>query len=83
MSLSSIQLWCNPKLIKMDASLKLWEAITMDGGQPVLLTRFFHNKPYFYFVEFLKCYLSIFDSLYLLILVLLGGFSLWRKKGKK
>lgn len=83
MQLSRDQFWCDPNLIKMDASLKLWEAITTDQGQDPLITRFFHNKPYFYFTGFLKCYLSILDPIYLLILALLGGFSLWRKKAKK
>lgn len=83
MNLSSEQFWCNFQSIKMDVPLKLWEAITTDGGQHPFLTRFFHNKPYFYFTSFLRCCLSIFDPLYLLILVLLGVFSLWRKKVKK
>ena len=83
MNLSSVHFWCDPELIKMDASLKLWEAITTDGGQNPLVTRFFHNKPYFYFVGFLRCYLSLLDPFYLLVLAVFGGFSLWRRRAKR
>jgi len=41
---------------------KLWEAHTLDGPTyPVLLSRFFHNKTYFYFRDFSRRYLEHFS----------------------
>ena len=38
---------------------KLWEAHTLDGPNfPVLISRFFHNKPYFYFKDISRRYLQ-------------------------
>lgn len=69
MNLNSQNLGCDFQHIKMDVPLKLWEAITTDGGQPPLLTRFFHNKPYFYLVSFLECYLAILDPNFLITIL--------------
>jgi len=42
--------------------LKLWEAHTLDGQQfPVYLSRFFHNKPYFYARDIVRRYLQHFS----------------------
>lgn len=49
-------------------NLKLWEAHTRDGQNfPILLGRFFHNKPYFYFRDISRRYLQhfSFDFLFL------------------
>jgi len=48
--------------------LKLWEAHTLDGQRfPVYLSRFFHNKPYFYARDMARRYLQhfSFDFLFL------------------
>ena len=42
---------------------KLWEAHTLDGPDfPVLVSRFFHNKPYFYFKDISRRYLQHFSA---------------------
>lgn len=46
--------------------LKLWEAHTLDGqNYPVILSRFFHNKTYFYFRDFTRRYLEHFSFSFL------------------
>lgn len=48
--------------------LKLWQAHTLDGTDyPVLLSRFYHNKFYFYFIDAARRYLQhfSFDFLFL------------------
>jgi len=41
---------------------KLWQAHTLDGPQtPTVISRFFHNKPYFYFQDFARRYLQHFS----------------------
>lgn len=41
---------------------KLWEMHTLDGTNfPPLVSRFFHNKPYFYFTDFQRRYLQHFS----------------------
>lgn len=48
--------------------LKLWEAHTLDGSDfPVVLSRFFHNKFYFYFRDFLKRYVGHFSFGFLFV----------------
>lgn len=42
--------------------LTLWETSTFDGPETnVYLTRFFHNKPLYYFLSFLRRYFQHFD----------------------
>ena len=45
-----------------DIKLKLWQAHTLEGSKyPVLLSRFFNNKPYLYSKDFLRRYLQHFS----------------------
>lgn len=47
---------------------KLWEAHTLDGqNYPVILSRFFHNKTYFYFRDFARRYLEHFSFSFLFL----------------
>ncbi|OGD86311.1 hypothetical protein A2164_00675 [Candidatus Curtissbacteria bacterium RBG_13_35_7] len=51
---------------------------TIDGrGQPVLVTRFFHNKIGFLGSEFGRCYFNIFDLNYLAKNIGLVGLIFW------
>src|SRR3990172_8445263 len=49
---------CNFLAISIDLPLRMEEAITMDGGQKPILTRFFHNKALFYGTSLTQCYLE-------------------------
>lgn len=45
-----------------DIRLKLWEAHTLDGpNYPVILSRFFNNKPYLYFTDIVMRYMQHFS----------------------
>ena len=45
-----------------DIRLKLWQAHTLDGQTyPVVLSRFFNNKPYYYFTDVARRYLQHFS----------------------
>jgi len=46
---------------------KLWEAQVFDAGQPVILTRILHNKPYYYLLSFLRNYFKHFEGGYLFL----------------
>lgn len=47
---------------------KLWEAHALDGQNfPVLISRFFHNKPYFYFKDILRRYSQHFSIDFLFV----------------
>lgn len=65
---------CNFTDLRIGIPLKIQEAITMDGGQNTLLTRFFHNKPLFYSTGFTQCYLKYFDLNFLLSILSPFGF---------
>ena len=65
---------CDFFALKMDVPLQIQEAITMDKGQNPLLTRFFHNKPLFYGVNFTQCYFKYFHPYFLILLLHIFGF---------
>lgn len=46
---------------------KLWEASVFDIGIPVLVVRLFHNKLHYYFLSFLRNYLTHFSGGYLFL----------------
>lgn len=47
---------------------QLWEARTLDGpASNPLLTRFFHNKPFYYLKDFIKRYLQHFNTDFLFV----------------
>ncbi len=45
--------------------IKLWEDISIDGNQNPLLTRAFHNKLFYYFLDIAKRYFHHFDPKFL------------------
>lgn len=64
---------CDWAGIVVDVPLQLREAVTMDGGQNTFLTRFFHNKPLFYSVNFSQCYLRYFQPIFIFSFIPLWG----------
>jgi hypothetical protein len=71
---------CDFAYFQTEVPRQIQEAIMMDAGQNVLLTRFFHNKPLFYLVNFCRCYLGFFNLLY--IIALSWGYKLFlRRRG--
>lgn len=67
---------CDFKAVMIDVPLQLQEAVTMDGGQNPLLTRFFHNKLLFYTTNLTQCYLKYFQPAFLVSLIGFFGFFL-------
>ncbi len=78
---------CNSLAISIDLPLQIEEAITMDGGQNPVLTRFFHNKPLFYGTSVVQCYFEYFAPPLLFSLLspvgfiffIFGSYSLFNK----
>lgn len=68
---------CDLTYFQTEVPRLIHEAITTDGGQHVLITRFFHNKPVFYLVNFFKCYLGFFNLLY--IIALFGLYMVFQR----
>lgn len=53
---------CNLQTIGQVLPLRIFAEQTIDGSyQPVLLTRFFHNKVGIFLNEFARCYFNVFD----------------------
>ncbi len=51
-----------------NVSGQLWEAKTLDGANfPPLLTRFFHNKPFYYFKDVIRRWLQHFEWGFLIV----------------
>jgi hypothetical protein len=71
---------CHLFYLKNEAMSQIRAAIAMDAGQPVLLTRFFHNKPVYYLVNLVRCYFGNFNLLY--IIGLYGIYKLLQKRRK-
>lgn len=74
---NNLATFCKLQDIGINVPLKLQEAITSDGGQNPILTRFFHNKPLFYTVDFTQCYLKYFHPLFLLSFTGFLGFLIF------
>lgn len=53
------QLSCTDFSIRQGVPLQIWESLTEAGQDdlPLVLIRFLHNKPRYYFVNYAKCYL--------------------------
>lgn len=86
----NINFTCNLTFIIRDVPHQIWEAQSADGGIPVLLSRFLHNKPTFFADNFLRCYLSYLSPEFInaaftflgLILFLIGLWYVVTKKKK-
>jgi len=46
---------------------KIWEAQIFDAGMPIWLVRVLHNKPYYYFISFVRNYFTHFSGGYLFL----------------
>lgn len=75
--LNCLRLSDNFYISKFDLQLRLFESISNDAGQNVILTRFFHNKATGAIFDLINSYLSFFNFKFLISLVSLLGISMF------
>lgn len=66
--------------LRIEVARQIWEAITIDADQHVLITRFFHNKPVYYLVNLTRYYFGFFNLFHIIALWL--GYNLLRDAKK-
>jgi len=82
---------CTYQAILNDVPLQIWEAITTDGpsATPLWVTRAFHNKPVFYFLNYARCYFHYLSPKFLsdaigpigTIILVIAVCRLWKSGG--
>lgn len=80
--------FCTASRISRDLPHQIWEAQTADGIVNPLITRFFHNKLFFYLNNYLRCYLSYLSLDYIANVITFAGmvlyvFGIWHLVSRK
>ncbi len=69
--------FCTRSWIAQDLPHQIWEAQTADGHVAPFITRFLHNKVFFLFNNYLRCYLTYLSPDYVVSMVTIIGLVLF------